>query len=61
MAFSVRSGRDRFSTELLPIHFLMPIIQRQLEHMSLPTTDRYLAHIAPQQVVETMAKREWSP
>lgn len=39
----------------------MPIIQRQLGHVSLATTDRYLAHIAPKRVIETMAKREWSP
>ncbi len=39
----------------------MPIIQQQLGHASLATTDRYLAHIAPKQVIETMAKREWSP
>ena len=39
----------------------MLIIQRQLEHVSLATTDRYLAHIAPKQVIETMGEREWSP
>jgi integrase len=39
----------------------MPIIQRQLGHMSLATTDRYLNHIAPKQVIEAIAKREWSP
>jgi len=39
----------------------MPIIQRQLGHASLATTDTYLAHIAPRQVLETMSKREWSP
>ena len=35
----------------------MPIIQRQLGHVSLATTDRYLAHIAPKQVIETMGRR----
>jgi integrase len=39
----------------------MPIIQRQLGHASLATTDIYLSHIAPRQVIETMNKREWSP
>lgn len=32
----------------------MPIIQRQLGHTSLATTDRYLNHIAPQQVIDTI-------
>ena len=39
----------------------MPIIQRQLGHSSLATTDRYLNHIAPQQVIDTIAQREWQP
>lgn len=39
----------------------MPIIQRQLGHASLATTDRYLNHIAPRQVIEAINKREWSP
>lgn len=37
------------------------IIQRQLGHTSLATTDRYLSHIAPRQVIEAIAKREWRP
>ncbi len=37
----------------------MPIIQSQLGHASLATTDTYLAHIAPKQVIETIRKREW--
>ena len=39
----------------------MPIIQQQLGRVSLATTDRYLSHIAPRQVIETMGQREWSP
>ena len=39
----------------------VPIIQRQLGHKSLATTDIYLSHIAPKLVMETMGKREWSP
>ncbi len=39
----------------------MPIIQQQLGHASLATTDRYLSHIAPKIVIETMGRREWSP
>lgn len=37
----------------------MPIIQRQLGHTSLATTDRYFNHIAPKQVIDTINKREW--
>lgn len=42
----------------------MPIIQRQLGRFarsatSLATTDRYLNHIAPQQVIEAIGRREW--
>ena len=38
----------------------MPIIQRQLGHMSLATTDTYLSHIAPRQVIEAITKRAWT-
>ena len=36
------------------------IIQRQLGHMSLATTDTYLSHIAPRQVIDAIAKRDWT-
>ncbi len=39
----------------------MPIIQQQLGHASLKSTDTYLAHIAPRQVIETMRERDWIP
>ena len=35
------------------------IISKQLGHRSIATTARYLDHIAPQQVIETMRKRAW--
>ena len=35
------------------------LIQAQLGHASLATTDRYLRHIAPQQLIETMRTRAW--
>jgi hypothetical protein len=38
----------------------IPIIQRQLGHTSLATTDTYLSHIAPKQVIEAIANREWT-
>lgn len=37
----------------------VPIIQRQLGHASLATTDRYLQSIAPADVIATMQRREW--
>jgi site-specific recombinase XerD len=36
------------------------IISKQLGHKSIATTARYLDHIAPQTVIDTMRKREWS-
>ena len=53
--------RHTHAYELMMEDFPMPIIQRQLGHVSLATTDRYLSHIAPKLVIETIAKREWSP
>ena len=37
------------------------IISKQLGHSSIATTARYLDHIAPQQVINAMRKRKWSP
>jgi site-specific recombinase XerD len=37
------------------------IISKQLGHSSIATTARYLDHIAPEQVVQAMRKRQWSP
>ncbi len=31
----------------------------QLGHSNLGTTDRYIRHIAPQELIEAMQKREW--
>lgn len=38
-----------------PLH----VIQAQLGHSSLAVTDRYIRHLAPQEVVETMRSRRW--
>ncbi len=51
--------RHTHAYELAMERVEMPIIQRQLGHTSLATTDRYLNHIAPQQVIEAIGKREW--
>ena len=52
--------RHTHAFELMMEGVPMPIIQSQLGHASLATTDTYLAHIAPKQVIETIRKREWS-
>lgn len=39
----------------------MPVIRDQLGHRSLATTDAYLRAISPQEVVQTMRGREWTP
>lgn len=51
--------RHTHAFELMMEGVEMPIIQRQLGHTSLATTDRYLNHIAPKQVIEAIRKREW--
>ena len=51
--------RHTHAFELMMEGVPMPIIQSQLGHASLATTDTYLAHIAPKQVIETIRKREW--
>ena len=52
--------RHSFAYELAgegtPIH----LIQAQLGHSSLATTDRYVRHLNPAAVVEAMKAREWS-
>ena len=53
--------RHTHAYELMMESIKMPIIQRQLGHTSLATTDRYLSHIAPKQVIEAVRKREWVP
>ena len=51
--------RHTHAYELMMEGVEMPIIQRQLGHSSLATTDRYLNHIAPKQVIDRMREREW--
>ena len=43
------------ANERHPLH----VIQHPLGHSSLATTNRYINHLAPQEVVETMRGREW--
>lgn len=51
--------RHAMSYELMMEAVPMPIIQRQLGHSSLATTDRYLQWIAPMDVIEKMQQRVW--
>jgi site-specific recombinase XerD len=52
--------RHTHAFELMMEGVPMPVIQAQLGHASLATTDTYLSHIAPKYVIETIRKREWS-
>lgn len=52
--------RHTHAYELMMEGVPIPIIQRQLGHTSLATTDVYLSHIAPKQVIEAIASREWT-
>lgn len=43
--------------EGVPVH----VIQRQLGHSNLNTTERYISHVAPAQLIRAMQAREWEP
>jgi site-specific recombinase XerD len=51
--------RHTHAFELMMENIPISIIQRQLGHASLATTDTYLSHIAPKQVIEAISGREW--
>ena len=46
--------------ELMMAGVPVPTIQQALGHASLATTDRYLRHIAPRDVVMAMQARDWT-
>ena len=50
------TGAFELANEGHPIH----VIQAQLGHTSLATTDRYIRHLNPTAVVETMKARTWA-
>jgi site-specific recombinase XerD len=52
--------RHTLAFELMMEGIPIPIIQRQLGHTSLATTDIYLSHIAPKQVIDAISSREWT-
>jgi site-specific recombinase XerD len=51
--------RHSMSFELMMEGVPVPIIQQQLGHASLSTTQRYLDHLAPRELVETMQRRKF--
>jgi site-specific recombinase XerD len=53
--------RHTLAFELMMEGVPVPIIQRQLGHASLATTQRYLDHIAPKDVIDAMQARTWEP
>lgn len=52
--------RHAHAAELAAEGVPVNVIQQQLGHGSLATTDRYLRHIAPRERVEAMQRREWA-
>lgn len=52
--------RHTHAFELLHEGVPLPIIQRQLGHLSLQTTDTYLSHFAPIDVINRIRERQWS-
>jgi site-specific recombinase XerD len=52
--------RHTHAAELAREGVPMNVVQAQLGHSSLATTSRYLAHIAPAQLIEAMRSRTWS-
>lgn len=51
--------RHTMAYEVMMEGVAVPIIQKQLGHASLATTERYLQHIAPKDLIEAMTNREW--
>ena len=54
------SLRHTHAVELREEHVDVGIISKQLGHSSIAITSRYLDHVAPKNVIDTMRAREWS-
>jgi site-specific recombinase XerD len=52
--------RHTHAYELMVEGVPVPIIQQQLGHTSLATTDRYVSHLAPVDLISHMQQRDWS-
>ncbi len=53
--------RHTHASELRAEGIDLGVISKQLGHAGLQTTVRYLDHVAPQQVVDAIKGREWTP
>jgi len=53
--------RHTHAAELASEGVPLNVIQVQLGHSNAATTSRYLQHIAPQQVIDAMRCRTWTP
>lgn len=54
------SLRHTHAVELREEHVDVGIISKQLGHSSIAITSRYLDHVAPKNVIDTMQAREWT-
>jgi len=52
--------RHTHANELVREGVPMNVVQRQLGHNSLSTTERYLQGLTPQDVIDTMRSRSWT-
>jgi site-specific recombinase XerD len=52
--------RHTHAYELMMEGVSVAIIQQQLGHTSLATTDRYVSHLAPVDLISHMQQRDWS-
>ncbi len=57
----VHGLRHTHASELRQEGIDVEIISKQLSHSSIATTARYLDHVAPQAVIDTMRARVWKP
>ena len=53
--------RHAHAVELLREGVPLTVIRKQLGHADLSTTDVYLDHLMPSEVVDTIRRREWYP
>jgi len=53
--------RHTFAAELCREGVALNVIQQALGHSNAATTSRYLAHVAPEQLLSTMRARTWAP
>jgi site-specific recombinase XerD len=53
--------RHTHAAELAAEGIAVNLVQQQLGHSSLATTDRYLRHIAPVELVRALQARSWHP